>query len=581
MLFMTGYRYWLAVILVITLVCAYIDLPDSPGVHIGDTDWDFEVVQGLDLQGGSRVLLKAALDPDQYESEDMEVARDIVERRVNGLGLAETTVQLQGNDRILVELPGVSDRDVALQTVQGTGLLEFVDFSGIPASIDEGACILTTEQQRIEQERQQNTQQDQQLTPTPLPPDAQPTTEPTTERTPDPRPFGKVDMSGGSGLSQGGEGTPTPEATELATAEPTEQATAEATVEATPEPTEVPTEQPTAEPTAEVTPEATTTPEAPAQEDNAERGPCPDGSFPIGTNGQPGGPAFTTVMTGAGLKDAAAVAGNFSQWTISFTLNEEGDQIFGDFTSSHVNQRLAIVLDGVVISAPNIQQAITTGQGQITGNFSRERARVLATQLRYGALPVPLEVDAFDNVGPTLGKISIDRSIRAGVIGVIVVLLFMLIYYRVPGIAAVLALSVFGLINFALYKTIPVTLTLSAITGFLISIGTAVDGNILIFERMKEELRAGRPLERAVEQGFARAFSSIFYSNLSTGIICTILWFFGRNFGASAVQGFAITLGLGLFINLFTALIVTRTFLSFILDIFGDSLRGNKRLMGA
>lgn len=581
---MTGYRYWLAVILVITLVCAYIDLPDSPGVHAGGINWDFEVVQGLDLQGGSRVLLKAALDPDQYESEDMEVARDIVERRVNGLGLAETTVQLQGNDRILVELPGVSDRDVALQTVQGTGLLEFVDFSGISTSIDEGACILTTEQQRIAQERQQNAQQDQQLTPTPLPPDVQPTTEPTTERTPDPRPFGKVDGSGSSSLSQGGEGTPTPEPTEgteetepteTVTAEATEAATAEATIEATPEPTEVPTEQPTAEPTAEVTPEA------PAQEDDAERGPCPDGSFPIGTNGQPGGPAFTTVMTGAGLKDAAAVAGNFSQWTISFTLNEEGDQIFGDFTSSHVGQRLAIVLDGVVISAPNIQQAITTGDGQITGNFSRERARVLATQLRYGALPVPLEVDAFDNVGPTLGKISIDRSIRAGVIGVIVVLLFMLIYYRVPGIAAVLALSVFGLINFALYKTIPVTLTLSAITGFLISIGTAVDGNILIFERMKEELRAGRPLERAVEQGFARAFSSIFYSNLSTGIICTILWFFGRNFGASAVQGFAITLGLGLMINLFTALIVTRTFLSFILDIFGDSLRGNKRLMGA
>ncbi|MBL1136172.1 MAG: protein translocase subunit SecD [Chloroflexi bacterium] len=581
MLFMTGYRYWLAVILVITLVCAYIDLPDSPGVHVGDTDWDFEVVQGLDLQGGSRVLLKAALDPDQYESEDMEVARDIVERRVNGLGLAETTVQLQGNDRILVELPGVSDRDVALQTVQGTGLLEFVDFSGISTSIDEGACILTTEQQRIEQERQQNPQQDQQLTPTPLSPDAQPTTEPTTERTPDPRPFGKVDMSGGSSLSQGGEGTPTPEPTELATAEPTEQATAEATIEATPEPTEAPTEQPTAEPTAEVTPEATTTPEAPAQEDNTERGPCPDGSFPIGTNGQPGGPAFTTVMTGAGLKDAAAVAGNFSQWTISFTLNEEGDQIFGDFTSSHVGQRLAIVLDGVVISAPNIEQAITTGEGQITGNFSRERARVLATQLRYGALPVPLEVEAFDNVGPTLGQISIDRSVRAGVIGVLVVLLFMLIYYRVPGIAADLALIVFGLINFALYKTIPVTLTLSAITGFLISIGTAVDGNILIFERMKEELRAGRPLERAIEQGFSRAWTSIRDSNFSTLLICTILFFFGRAFGASAVQGFAITLALGLIINLFTALIVTRTFLNVLLALFGDRLHNNKRMMGA
>ena len=573
---MTGYRYWLAVILVITLVCAYIDLPDSPGVHIGDTNWDFEVVQGLDLQGGSRVLLKAALDPDQFEAEDMQVARDIVERRVNGLGLAETTVQLQGNDRILVELPGVSDRDVALQTVQGTGLLEFVDFSGVSTAIDEGACIITTEQQRIEQERQQSSQdqQNQQLTPTPLPPDAQPTAEATQESTPDPRPFGKINVSGGGSLAQGGEGTPTPEPTEP---EPTESATEEATAE----PTAEATAEPTAEPTAEVAPEATTTPEAPAQEDNSERGPCPDGSFPIGSNGQPGGPAFTTVMTGAGLKDAAAVAGTFGQWTISFTLNEEGDQIFGDFTSSHVGQRLAIVLDGVVISAPNIQQAITTGDGQITGDFTRERARVLATQLRYGALPVPLEVEAFDNVGPTLGQISIDRSIRAGVIGVLVVLLFMLIYYRVPGIAAALALIVFGLINFALYKTIPVTLTLSAITGFLISIGTAVDGNILIFERMKEELRAGRPLERAIEQGFSRAWTSIRDSNLSTLLICTILFFFGRTFGASAVQGFAITLALGLVINLFTALIVTRTFLTLLLALFGDKLHNNKRMMGA
>ncbi|MBI5930964.1 MAG: protein translocase subunit SecD [Chloroflexi bacterium] len=568
---MTGYRYWLAVILVITLVCAYIDLPDSPGVQIGDTKWDFKVVQGLDLQGGSRVLLKAAINANQYSSEDMQVARDIVERRVNGLGLAETTVQLQGGDRILVELPGVNDREVALQTVQGTGLLEFVDFSNVPASIGENACILTTEQQRIQQLRDESAAQNPDLTPTPLPPDQQPTTEPTIESTPNARPFGKADASTGSQLSQGGEGTPTPEATE---SQPTEAVTEQATPEATVVATEVPTEQPTAEVTAE--PTAT-----PTQEPETPRGPCPDGSFPIGTNGQVGGPAFTTVMTGSGLKDAAAVAGNFGQWTISFTLNDEGDQTFGDFTSAHVGDRLAIVLDGVVISAPSINQAITTGSGQITGSFTRERARVLATQLRYGALPVPLEVDAFDNVGPTLGQISIDRSVRAGVIGVIVVLLFMLIYYRVPGIAADLALIVFTLINFALYKTIPITLTLSAITGFLISIGTAVDGNILIFERMKEELRAGRPLDRAVEQGFSRAWTSIRDSNLSTLLICTILFFFGRTFGASAVQGFAITLALGLIINLFTALIVTRTFLTLLLGLFGDRLHNNKRMMGA
>jgi protein-export membrane protein SecD len=167
------------------------------------------------------------------------------------------------------------------------------------------------------------------------------------------------------------------------------------------------------------------------------------------------------------------------------------------------------------------------------------------------------------------------------VIGVIVVLLFMLIYYRVPGIAAALALLVFAAINFALYKTIPVTLTLPAITGFLISIGTAVDGNILIFERMKEEIRAGRSMRSAVEIGFSRAWTSIRDSNISTLLICGILFFFGRAFGASAVQGFAITLAIGLFVNLFTAIIVTRTFLAVMLELFGNALEDNKRLFGA
>jgi protein-export membrane protein SecD len=218
--------------------------------------------------------------------------------------------------------------------------------------------------------------------------------------------------------------------------------------------------------------------------------------------------------------------------------------------------------------------------GLITGDFTRDEARVLEAQLKYGALPVPLEIIAFDTIGPSLGKISVDRSIRAGIIGVITVLLFMLIYYRVPGIAADLALLLFAAINFALFKYIPVTLSLPAITGFLISIGTAVDGNVLIFERLKEELRSGRNMERAIEAGFERAWTSIRDSNISTIIICLILYFFGNAFGASAVQGFAITLGMGLIINLFTAVIVTRTFLHTIVLLAGDQLRANHRLLG-
>ncbi len=216
-------------------------------------------------------------------------------------------------------------------------------------------------------------------------------------------------------------------------------------------------------------------------------------------NGQP----YQTIMTGAGLSDAAAqLEGTIgTQWAVRFVIKDDGDRVddFVDYVANNPNSPMAIVLDGRLISYPTIQSDLsqsaaagTMDGGIITGNFTRDEAKILEAQLKYGALPVPLDIIAFDTIGPSLGKVSVDRSIRAGIIGVITVLLFMLIYYRVPGIAADLALMLFAAINFALYKSIPVTLSLPAITGFLISIGTAVDGNILIFERMKEELRNGR-----------------------------------------------------------------------------------------
>jgi protein-export membrane protein SecD len=183
-------------------------------------------------------------------------------------------------------------------------------------------------------------------------------------------------------------------------------------------------------------------------------------------------------------------------------------------------------------------------------------------------------------VGPTLGQDSIQRSIRAGAIGLIVVLLFMITYYRLPGVLADLALIIYALLNLALYKLIPVTLTLPAITGFILSTGMAVDANILVFERMKEELRAGRSLRVAMEAGFSRAWTSIRDSNLSTLITCAILYWFGSNFGASIVKGFAITLALGVVINLFTAITVTRTFIRFVFDLAGESLRKTSWLLG-
>jgi protein-export membrane protein SecD len=240
---------------------------------------------------------------------------------------------------------------------------------------------------------------------------------------------------------------------------------------------------------------------------------------------------------------------------------------------------MAIVLDGEVLSAPTINAQLTDG-GIIEGQFTQEEAQTLALQLRSGALPIPLRVESAVRVGATLGQESVELSIRAGVIGVFVVLLFMLIYYRVPGIAANIALVVFILLNLAIFKLIPITLTLPAITGFLISIGTAVDGNILIFERMKEELRAGKPLMEALDAGFDRAWVAIRDSNLSTIIICIVLFFFGQTPGASIVSGFAVTLALGLVVNLFTAVTVTRTFLYLFANRAQTPLMSRRWLLG-
>jgi protein-export membrane protein SecD len=276
---------------------------------------------------------------------------------------------------------------------------------------------------------------------------------------------------------------------------------------------------------------------------------------------------------------SAAAQTDVGAWYIQFEITPEFQQLFGSFTGASINEPMGIVLDGVLLSAPTIQARLDVG-GVIEGEFSENEAKQLALQLRSGALPIPLRVESSETVGATLGQTSVNLSVRAGIIGVVVVLLFMTIYYRVPGVAAALALLVFIVLNIAVFKLVPITLTLASITGFLISIGTAVDGNILIFERIKEELRAGRDLEASLDAGFERAWQSIRDSNLSTIILCIILFFFGLTPGASIVSGFAVTLALGLLINLFTAVIVTRTFLGVIVALLKQPLSQRAWLLG-
>jgi preprotein translocase subunit SecD len=283
---------------------------------------------------------------------------------------------------------------------------------------------------------------------------------------------------------------------------------------------------------------------------------------------------FHTVMAGTALSNVGVTTDpQTGEYLVAFELKGDARNTFADFTTNNIGKILAIVLDGQIISAPSIQNPITDGQGVITGNFTNESANALAVQLRYGSLPVPLKIASSETVGPTLGKESLQQSLVAGVIGLIIVILFMGLYYRLPGILADIALLVYTLLTLAIFKLIPVTLTLPGIAGFVLSIGVAVDANVLIFERMKEELRAGRTLRQAIDIGWSRAWLSIRDSNLSTLITCLILYIFGNTFGASIVKGFSVTLAIGVGVSMFTAIVVTRTFLHLIMDRIDFSTR--------
>ncbi len=461
----------LALIVFLAIVTGWLAL-SNPTIPLGDVSREIKVHLGLDLQGGLRVLLAAdvpegtVIDPDS-----MNVARGIIANRVDALGVTEPLVQLQGTNRIVVELPGIQNPDDAIKVFGNTGLLEFVDAGANPPA--KGELVSTTG------------------------------------------------------------ATATNSCSDVLT-----------------QPTPVPT----------ITPAVTISPT------NAI----------IPTNPITSTRVFTTVMTGDCL-DANQTGVQFDPTTnqplIGFAMKGDGAKIFGDFTSSNVGKYLAIVLDGRVISAPVINSPITGGNGEIQGSFTLEEAQNLAVQLKFGSLPFPLRIETRTEIGPTLGQDSVDRSLIAGAIGLGIVSLFMILFYRLPGVVAVIALSIYGLMSFTIYKVgIPgffdyVTLTLPGIAGFVLSLGVAVDSNFLVFERMKEELRAGRPLAQAVEIGFDRAWSAILDSNVAMVISSVILFWFGSSFGASLVAGFALTLGIGVILSIFTATFVTRTILRFIIEI--------------
>ena len=406
-------------IVVIGVLALLVDF--FPGLRLptlgGEGTRTVETKLGLDLEGGLRVEYQAL--PAGGQSPDaaaLGIIRDIVERRVNGIGVSEPVVTTQGSDRIVVEMPGETDREAIEQLVGQTGRLDFV----------------------------------------PIPPGEQPPAEGQT-----------LDPATHPVLFSGDEVK----------------------------------------------------------------------SATIGTDPTTGGR------------------------TVNFVLKDRGTALFAAHTAANIGEFFAITLDGKVISAPRIQDSIPGGQVVIqaggAGGFSLREANNLVTVLRFGSLPFPITQVSAEQISATLGTEFLDRSLLAGAIGILLVLLFMIVHYRLPGAIAGFALIYYTLVVLAIFRLVPVTLTLAGIAGFVLSVGMAVDANILIFERTKEELRLGKSLPAAIEAGFSRAWNSILDSNVSSLITATILFLFG----SSVIKGFALVLIIGVLVSMFSAITVTRTIL--------------------
>jgi protein-export membrane protein SecD len=382
-----------------------------------------ETKLGLDLKGGFSILYQALPPNGQTPTSDqMETIRTIMENRVNSTGAVEAIVTTQGNDRVLVEVPGAQDPQTIADMVGKTGSLEFVA----------------------------------------LPP-----------------------ATYGTNTTTGTQAVPGPN--------------------------------------------------------------------------EPIDPSLPAMFTGADL-DASKVRARYDAkdgWVVDFGFKEPAASNFATWSGANVGNLFAIVLDGNVVSAPYIKGAITGGTGTISGSFTSTSAHDLATILEYGALPFKVADIGHSSIPATLGASFLNQTLLAGAIGILLVLAFMLIYYRLPGAVACLALGYYAVAVLAVFRIVPVTLTLAGVAGFVLSVGMAVDANILIFERTKEELRAGKTLVTAVEAGFNRAWNSILDSNVSSLITATILYFGG----SSTVKGFALVLMLGVLTSMFTAVTMSRTLL--------------------
>jgi protein-export membrane protein SecD len=536
-------RVWItfAFIIVLTAAVSYVSFPSHPTFGWKFLQRQFDLRLGLDLQGGSALVYEADTSniPAGDQVQALESARDVIERRVNAFGVSEPVVQTsKAGDRwrVIVELAGVKDINQAIALIGDTPILQFQEPEEQKAPTVEEQKLLDEQNAKVKEgaevvlKKALDTKQDFAALADQYTQDPSNADETTNEKR-------------GGDLGFAKKGTFVPEF-EKALFDDLKDGQVTSKLVQTQFGYHI------------IKREEQRTSNVDGQDVIEVRG--RHILFRTQSAVQTGTGFTETGLTGKQLQRSSVT---FNQSTgapeISLQFNSEGAKLFAEITKRNVGKTIAIFLDGQVLSNPTVNQEITGGSAVISGSFTLTEAKELSRRLNAGALPVPISLVSQQTIGATLGSTSIERSIFAGLFGIIIVGLFMIIFYRLPGFLAALALALYTLIVLAVFKLWPVTLTLAGIAGFILSIGIALDANILIFERTKEELRNGRPLDAAIEEGFKRAWLSIRDSNVSSIITSLILiWF-----GSSLIKGFAITLLIGIVVSLFSAITVTRTLL--------------------
>ncbi len=533
-------KTWLifAGIIILAVFCALVIFPNLPSYIPGASFFNkFTPKLGLDLQGGVHLVYQAdtsGVAGDEID-EAMAGVRDVIERRVNAFGVSEPVVQTSGSNRLIVELAGVFDVEEAIRQIGETPSLEFKELN--PAATETPEL---TAAQQAEMDAY-NTQ-------------AKKTAQNLIARLNQGEDFATLAQQYSEDSATSSQGGDLGYNKKGVFVSEFEQAIWEdlAVGEITSEPVE------------------TVYGYHIIRKDD-QRGEGDDTEIKashilIKTKSEYDYlPAvdqwLNTELTGKNLQSAAVVFSSQTNTpTVSLEFDDEGKKLFAEITKRNVGQPVAIFLDGEAISIPTVQEEITEGKAIISGSFSIAEAKLLVQRLNAGALPIPIELISQQTIGPSLGQESLVKSLFAGLLGLIMVAIFMIAFYRLPGLLSVVALFIYTLITLAIFELWPITLSLAGIAGYLLSIGMAVDANVLIFERMREEIRLGKPLGTAIEEGFKRAWLSIRDSNASSLITCLILFWFG----SSIIQGFAITLGIGILVSMFSAITITRTLLRLI-----------------